>query len=625
MTTNSASSVVERFVDQPLLGRWLASLSEAAGSAGAMELGLVGEGEGRPPVLAEAADYQVIFDGVLHNREELRRRYAEPERAETNDADLILMGYRRRGEEILREVKGIFALLILDRSRRTFLGVRDPMGVYPLFYAEAGAELLFSTSAESILNHPGVSREVNRAALADNICHRWNDPEETFWAGIKRVPPGHWLRGRAGARQVSRYWDPAPAGTAIKWVREDEIEQFEELLVQAVNRYLGLGPTGIYLSGGLDSVSVAAVAQEQCVGRGLPVPVALSLVFPDIDCNEEAMQRGVAEKLGLPQIIAGLDEAVGEQGLFQASLIASRRLPAPLLNVYHPAYRFLGQAGRQRGCRILLTGGGGDEWLGAGPLYAADMLRELNFAGLYRLWNNLRLSFPISPLRLLRNIIWDYSLRPWLGVTARRSLPTPMLRAYQRRRTRQWTLPWIAPEPALQREMAERAERAEQSQTWTEWDSIYVREMRRALDHPLFCWELEEAFENGRRAGQAILQPFLDADLVDWLYRIPPELLNRGGRSKGILREMAARKFPNLGFERQKKVIATNFFLKTCLLEEAAAWESVGGTPALADLGIVDSKSLAATVSDILTNKQERRAYRIWDVLNSEVWLQSHA
>ena len=88
-------------------------------------------------------------------------------------------------------------------------------------------------------------------------------------------------------------------GTAVRWADEEELENFDALLDQAVDRCLALGPTAIYLSGGLDSISVAAVATDRARNRGLNDPLALSLHFPEPQSNEEKVQRGVARELGL--------------------------------------------------------------------------------------------------------------------------------------------------------------------------------------------------------------------------------------------------------------------------------------------------------------------------------------
>ena len=105
---------------------------------------------------------------------------------------------------------------------------------------------------------------------------------------------------------------------------------------------------------------------------------------------------------------------------------------------------------------------------------------------------------------------------------------------------------------------------------------FYFRELWESLDHPLTAMEMEEVFESGTRMGLRILMPYWDADLLEMLYRIPPHLLNKGGRSKGLVRQSVARRFPQLGFERQKKVIATNFFNSTMLQDGKKGLASSG-------------------------------------------------
>ena len=162
-----------------------------------------------------------------------------------------------------------------------------------------------------------------------------------------------------------------------------------------------LGPAAIYLSGGLDSVSVAAVAAQISQRKGLPPPWALSLGFP-AECNEEEIQRGVAKNLGLPQVFMTLGDAVGQDGLLLAALKMNGQCSMPLLNPWYPAYHRLGLEGKQRGCKVILTGGGGDEWLGVSPFLAADLMRSLDVVGLYRLWSTMQSSYPLPWYSIMR-------------------------------------------------------------------------------------------------------------------------------------------------------------------------------------------------------------------------------
>jgi asparagine synthase (glutamine-hydrolysing) len=573
------------------------------------------------PTQADDAFCSVIFDGVLYNRAGLSVDSSGS--SAENDAAIVLKAYQHWGEDLLHKIKGIFALIIQDRARDILLAARDPVGVYPLFYASTDGEWLFSTSIETLTQHPTVSGEVNRAALADHLCHRWPDVEETFFKNVKRIPPGHVIRvGRS--KQVRRYWELLIPGDGVDWIREDELERFDELLDQAVERCLCLGPAAIYLSGGLDSVSVAAVAAENSQRKALPPPWALSLGFPG-ECNEEEIQRSVARDLGLPQVFMTLEDSVGHDGLLLEALRLTSHRSVPLLGPWQPAYHRLASEGKQRGCKVILTGGGGDEWLGVTPLLAADLMRRLDLVGLYRLWSMVQSSFPLPWHSITKNILWKFGARPLVSTAVRRvlcSIVPGLLQARQRRRMQRTTPTWVSPDPRLKQEIDLRLETSlRQTKAMRGTGGFYFLELWDCLDHPLTAIEMEEVFESGTRMGLRILMPYWDADLLETLYRVPPHFLNKGGRSKGLVRQSVARRFPQLGFERQKKVIATNFFNSMMLQDGKKAWQAMGGTPALAQLGIVDRERLGSTIEGILGGNQLRQAYRIWDVLNLESWL----
>jgi asparagine synthase (glutamine-hydrolysing) len=597
---------------------WLASYRD--GSHG-QDLCLLGNPGQFLPAQADDAFCSVIFDGVLYNRAELSENSSSS--STENDAAIALKAYQRWGEDLLNKIKGIFALIIQDRERDVLLGARDAVGVYPLFYASIEGEWLFSTSIEALTQHPRVSGEINRAAIADELCHRWSDVEETLFKNVKRVPPGHVIMvGRS--KQVRRYWKLPIPGVEVDWVREDELERFDELLDQAVERCLCLGPAAIYLSGGLDSVSVAAVAAENSHRKGLPPPWALSLGFP-AECNEEKIQRDVAADLGLPRVFMPLGTAVGPDGLLLAALKMNSRWSMPLLNPWYPAYHRLGLEGKQRGCKVILTGGGGDEWLGVTPFLAADLMRSLNVVGLYHLWSTMQSSYPIPWHLITKNMLWRFGARPLVSATIRRILrgvAPGLLQARQRRHVRRTTPDWVSPDRALQQQIDQRLEtRLGQTKPMRDTGGFYSRELWEFLDHPLTAMEMEEVFDRGTRMGLRIRMPYWDTDLLEMLYRIPPHLLNKGGRSKGLVRQTVARRFPQLGFERQKKIFSTNLFNSTMLQEGKKAWQALGGTPALAELGIVDRERLASTFEGILAGNQLHQAYWIWDILNLESWL----
>ncbi len=325
--------------------------------------------------IARQGPCAALFDGLLYNREELERRLQTPG---LTDSELVLEAYRRWGDDVLDELKGIYGFVIGDVARGRVLCARDRVGSHPLFYADVGGELLLSVSITALLADPRVSNELNRAALADHLAHRWPDPGETYFSAIRRVPPGHVLIAGPDGRRINRYWSPVPADEQIDWVGPDELEQFEELLAAAVTRFLDLGRAGIYLSGGLDSVSVAAFAGRASSEASRQPPLALSLGFPDGATNEQSIQRAVASDLDMPQLLVPLDEAAGPEGLIAADLELGQSGAGPVLNLWLPAYNFPGRSGarprlprnpqRARRRRMALCH----------PLSAADLISSLD-------------------------------------------------------------------------------------------------------------------------------------------------------------------------------------------------------------------------------------------------------
>jgi asparagine synthase (glutamine-hydrolysing) len=588
-------------------------------SAAALQLQVI---DGAPPDEAAESDCRVVFQGSLYNREELDAVAGAS--SEGDDALLILRLYRALGEAAVNRIKGRFVVLIWDGIRSELICVRDPLGSYPLFYASREAEVLFSTGIEDLVGQPGISPALNRAAIAEHLCSRLSGIEETHYQSVRRVPQGHLLALRGRERRLRRYWDPVPAPGSSDWLAVEELEQFDQLFEQAVARCLEIGPAGIFLSGGLDSVSVAAMAADLTRRGEMPPPWALSLAFPHPDTDESSTQRAVARQLELPQVLIGYDDAVAPNGRVQAAVEGSGEASAPLVGIWPPAYWRLAAEGKQRRCRVILTGGGGDEMLLTSPYLAADLMRTLDLAGLWRLFGQSQRSSSASRLAIAKTVFWSNSARPLLVRNARRMvgrIAPSTLDARWRRQIAEGTPPWVTPDPELRDRLAARA--LEEAKRWPPASaSFHHSESRSYLDNPVISIEMERLFEEGRRVGIPILEPYWDADLQEFLYRVPPKVIAASDRTKELVRSTLARRFPRLGFERQRKVVGTAFAFDTFQAELPKAMEAIGGPRALSELGLVDRGRLQEAIDRFASDPRQRwMGNSLWHVLSLEAWV----
>jgi asparagine synthetase B (glutamine-hydrolysing) len=206
-------------------GGWVASLPRFARAASAPPIQVEGE---PAPEIASVHSLSVMFDGALYNAPELARELGLP--AGAAPAAIAAAAWQLEGPAALDRLKGIFLLAVADRARDAIAIARDPLGVYPGFYIVTPEAVHVSTSVAPLLNVRGVSRAVNRLAIADHLCHRWPDPEETYFEEVRRLPPANILTVTSSGTARRQYWDPDPVDQPTRWATEEELDQFEAVL-----------------------------------------------------------------------------------------------------------------------------------------------------------------------------------------------------------------------------------------------------------------------------------------------------------------------------------------------------------------------------------------------------------
>ena len=573
--------------------------------------------EGSDLRLAEDDRFVVLVAGVLTNAAELERG------ATQGDAARIVLGLlRSRGTDAFGLMRGPVAVVAFDRQTEQAIVARDQVGIEPLFYARDGARgWLVSPSPDVLIAQRNVSRDADAVALSEWLCGWFPAVEDTACREVKRVPPGSVITMRGPDATVRRYWDPY-GGDPVQWLREEDLDAFEPLLQQAVRRSMQGLPAALFLSGGVDSISVAVAAADVARESGAAGPLALSLGFPKGESNEETIQRAVANRLGLEQVLVPFAEAMGSEGLLAEALTLSGGWPQPMWNLWSPAYMTLGRLAAAAGKRVVLTGRGGDEWLTITPYVLADQIRRGDVAGAWRVLRMRRRSHNLVGLRATAHFVWS---------TAGRSLASAAFDAvaprqwHQRRRRRLLSErpSWIAPDPAIRRQMDDRIDR------WIDparpAGGFYEREGRTALHHPAVTQDMEETQEFGRRNGLRMLHPYWDVDLIDMLRRVPPQLLIRDGRSKYLARRRMAERLPGLGLENRGKVNALYVFGSLMKREAPAAWQRLGGVQTLQRMGVASAADIESAREHAGWIQHLGGPGRLWTLLNFENWVRQRA
>lgn len=248
-----------------------------------------------------------VMDGRLDDRRSLEaslgvesrgHREAEP------DVALLARAYDKWGDACVSHLLGDFAFCIWDSRRRRLVCGRDHFGVKPLYVAHVDGVLVVSNVLRWVRRHPSVSRRLRDDAVGDfllfGLCM---DPSQTAFADISRVPPAHRLVycAQTNSTRLDRYWELTPGETAREGDPREYLEQFSCLLRSAVADRLSEGTTGVLMSGGLDSSSVATVAADVIGPAASSRLRAFTIVYDTLMVDEEREHSSaVATSIGIP-------------------------------------------------------------------------------------------------------------------------------------------------------------------------------------------------------------------------------------------------------------------------------------------------------------------------------------
>ena len=581
---------------------------------------------GHMPMASDDGMLHLTYNGEVYNYRELRNGLiAKGHRFRSQtDTEVLIHLYQERGEAFLRELNGMFALALWDERHRHLLLARDRYGIKPLYYVQTpDRRLLFGSEIKSILQDPGVPREVNLEALDAFLRFGWVPGPQTMLRGIYKMPPGHYLIWRDGTIDVRQYWD----------IEFHEPTSFDEaaltaelraILERAVKRHLVSDvPVGAFLSGGLDSSAIVGLASRI---TGEPVR-AYTIAFRPEDARlEQAGQedathaRLVAKHFGadyheilvdpdiadlLPEVVYALDEPVADH--------------APILNllIARAAYPEV---------KVLLTGQGADEIFGGYRVHLASQLagwlgwmpRWLRDGALLTAVDAL----PVLPLDRLgvppgRRLAAQRYLRRLLGMGGR---PPDERSALARSNF----------SPDEQRGLyADSMRRASADFDATQWHRGYFAaapgargDLNRMLytDLKTFLPELNLTYSDKLTAFASVegRVPFLDNELVDFAARLPTSLKLHGATGKYLLRRAVEDLLPRSVLTRPKAGFGAP--VRKWLRDELRPMiRDHLSTEAIQRRGYFDPAAVETLVRRNETGEDDQ-PIRVWALLCLEVW-----
>jgi len=320
---------------------------------------------GKQPMFDHSKNYIISFNGEIYNHREIKSDLLDLgyKFKSNTDTETILNGYIAYGTDIFNKLNGIFSFAIYDRLNHKVLIVRDRLGVKPLYYLLSEQSLSFASEKKAILSQ-SLSRSINYKALKQYLYYGYSHKEETMYAGIKKLLPGHYLEIdiRNFELKKSSFWQHEHVVLNPNISEDDIIGQTSTLLEAAVKRQLQSDvPVGIFLSGGIDSSAITAFASKHYSKKLKTYSAAFD--FND-GHNELALAKMVSQKFGTDHhefFIEGKNlPEITEKLVYHHDEPFSDAANIPL---------FLMSQAVQSSCTVVLQGDGGDELFGGYPRY----------------------------------------------------------------------------------------------------------------------------------------------------------------------------------------------------------------------------------------------------------------
>ena len=334
---------------------------EAGVGLGMRRLSIIDLSTGHQPIHNEDRTVWLVFNGEIYNYRELRRELetAGHRFYTSSDTETIVHAYEEWGEAAFGRLRGMFGIALWDRPRRTLLLARDRAGIKPLHFVERGGRLYFGSEIKSLIAAGAVEPEIDLEALDHYLSFLYAPRDRSLFKGVRKLPPGHFLRWRDGKADIVKYWEIS-AAEPFRGTGDEAARALRGVLADAVRSHMVSDvPLGAFLSGGIDSSIVVGLMAE---ASNRPVQT-FSIGFDEPQFDELEHARRVAEHFGTdhhefvvrPDGLSILDRLIEH---FDEPFADSSAIPT----------WYVSEVAR-RHVTVVLSGDGGDELFGGYDRY----------------------------------------------------------------------------------------------------------------------------------------------------------------------------------------------------------------------------------------------------------------
>ena len=328
---------------------------EGPAALGHCRLAIIDLQGGAQPLYSEDKNFVVVFNGEIYNYRELTAELTALGHTFTTrtDTEVLLHGWEQWGRELLPRLRGMFAFALWDRRAQVLFCARDMFGIKPLYYCRcADGTLLFASEIKAFLDHPSFEKQLNTAQLPLYLSCQYSPGRDTFFAGVQKLLPGHFLEFSEGIVRTTRWVQPAflPGDTPPA---PDELEAVLRQSAEA-HKIADVEVAG-FLSGGVDSAYLTALARPART-------YTISYAEPKYD--ESFHARALARNLGLRNRV----RCISPGEFWDAVPAVQYHMDEPMADAAAVALYFLNREAA-RDVKVVLSGEGADELFGGYNIY----------------------------------------------------------------------------------------------------------------------------------------------------------------------------------------------------------------------------------------------------------------